>query len=84
MQSLWIHHSDSSEVVRVPKKTMRKGLYMFDTNMRLLGPDDCFEAVTADGTDTILLTPQREFDVDDQELDSAYVLAYTAIVDSER
>lgn len=84
VQSLWVERSDPSEVIRVAKKNMRKGLRIFDTNMQLLAPDDCFEAVTADGTNTIVLVPQMQLEIDDQMLDSANVLSYTAIVDNER
>ena len=40
VQSLWIDRSDPSEVARVAKKSIRKGLRIFDTKMKLLGPDD--------------------------------------------
>ncbi len=80
VQSLWVDPSDPSEVVRVAKKNTRKGLRMFDTNMHLLTPDNCFGAVTADGTNTIVLVPQRELHIDEQVLDSASVLA---MVDDE-
>jgi hypothetical protein len=82
VQSLWVDRSDPSEVIRVAKKSMRKGLRLLDTNMQLLAPEDCFEAVTVDGTNTIILIPQRDLEVDDRVLDSANVLAYTAIVEN--
>src|SRR3954468_12718991 len=84
LQSLWVDRSDPTELIRVAKKNMRKGLRLLDTNMQLLAPEDCFEAVTVDGTNTIILLPQRDLEVDDQLLDSANVLAYTTIVDSEQ
>ena len=84
VQSLQVDRSDPSEVARVAQKSMRKGLRTFDTNMQLLVPEDCFEAATVDGTNTILLVPQRELDIDDRLMDSANVLRYTAIVDGER
>ena len=84
VQSLWVDRSDPSEVARVAKKSIRKGLRIFDTKMKLLGPDDCFEVVTADKTNTILLIPQNALDIDDRLLDSASVLSYEAIVDSVR
>ena len=82
VQSLWVKRSDPSEVARVARKNMRKGFRIFDTNMRLLGPDQCFEVVTADGTNTILLMPESALNIDDRVLDSASVLSYEAIVDS--
>ena len=84
VQSLWVDRSDPSEVARVAKKNIRKGLRIFDTKMKLLGPDDCFEVVTADETNTILLIPQNALDINDRLLDSASVLSYEAIVDSVR
>jgi hypothetical protein len=47
-------------------KYMRKGerMLIFDTNLRMLTPQTCFEDVTADGTNTILLIPERDIDTD--------------------
>lgn len=39
-------------------------MHIFDTNLRMLTPQTCFEAVTADGTNTILLIPEREIETD--------------------
>ena len=39
-------------------------MHIFDTNLRKLTPQTCFEDVTADGTNTILLIPDREIDTD--------------------
>ncbi|KIV81283.1 hypothetical protein PV11_03480 [Exophiala sideris] len=75
VQSISVNRSDPSHVVRVAKKYIRKGVRILDTNMHLLTPDNCFEAVTTDGTNTIVLVPQRELDIDEQALDSARVLA---------
>lgn len=43
---------------------MRKyeGIQIYDTNFRKLNPQTCFEDVTADGTNTILLIPYSEKD----------------------
>ena len=76
--------SDPSEVAQVAKKSIRKGLRIFDTKMKLLGPDDCLRVVTANKTNTILLIPQNALDINDRLLDSASVLSYEAIVDSVR
>jgi hypothetical protein len=37
---------------------------MFDTSFRMLTPQTCFEDVTADGTNTILLIPEWDIDTD--------------------
>lgn len=44
---------------------MRKhdGIQIYDINFRKLDPCTCFEDVTADGTNTILLIPESERDV---------------------
>ena len=78
VETLSVDRSDPSEVARVAKKNTRKGLRTFDTNAQLLGPDDCFEAVTSDGTNTILLIPQNELNIDDRLLDSASVVSSRA------
>jgi hypothetical protein len=41
---------------------MRKyeGIQIYDTNLRKLNPQTCFEDVTEDGTNTILLIPESE------------------------
>lgn len=37
---------------------------MFDTSFCMLTPQTCFEDVTADGTNTILLIPEWDIDTD--------------------
>jgi len=61
-----VDRSDSSEVKRIAIKYMRKGgrMHIFDTNLRMLTPQTCFEAVAVDGRNTILLIPERELDTD--------------------
>ncbi|ETN44757.1 uncharacterized protein HMPREF1541_10427 [Cyphellophora europaea CBS 101466] len=84
VQTLQVYRADPSEVARVAKKSMRKGFRTMDTNMQLLAPDDCFEAATIDGTNTILLIPQADLDVDEGLVASANVVGYTAIAENER
>lgn len=84
VQTLQVDRADPSEVARVAKKSMRKGFRTMDTNMQLLAPDDCFEAATVDGTNTILLIPQADLDVDEGLVASANVVGYTAIAENER
>ncbi|KAH8600146.1 hypothetical protein B0O99DRAFT_668732 [Bisporella sp. PMI_857] len=54
--ALLVDPSDPSEVKRIAIKYMRKGerMHIFDTNLH----------ATADGTNTILLIPEREIDTD--------------------
>jgi len=41
---------------------------MFDTSFRKLIPQTCFDDVTADGTNTILLVPELDIDIDTDNL----------------
>lgn len=52
--------SDPSAIERVAKKNLRKNIRIFDTNLRMLAPQDCFEAATAHGMNTILLIPETK------------------------
>jgi hypothetical protein len=71
-------------VSRVAKESLRQGLRLLDTNMQLLAADDCFRAVTADGTNTIILIPQKKLNIDDHLLDSANELTYTTLENHKR
>jgi hypothetical protein len=62
--TLLVDPSDPSEARRVAIKYMRKRIHMFDTSFRMLTPQTCFEDVTADGTNTILLIPEWDIDTD--------------------
>jgi hypothetical protein len=66
IQDLEVDPSDPVEVKRIAMKYMRKGarMHIFDTNLRMLTPQKCFEDVTADGTNTILLIPEWDIDTD--------------------
>ncbi|KAI9770687.1 MAG: hypothetical protein M1839_003071 [Geoglossum umbratile] len=66
-----VNLSDPSEVEYVAIENLRKGIRTFDTNLRMLAPNECFEAVTGNGTNTILLIPQEELVIDDEMLNSA-------------
>ena len=63
-RSLLVDPSEPSEVERVAKKYMRKGIRPFDTLFNPLVPGTCFQAVTADGTNTVLLI--QEYDINNQ------------------
>jgi hypothetical protein len=62
--TLLVDPTDPSEARRVAIKYMRKRIHMFDTSFRMLTPQTCFEDVTADGTNTILLIPEGDIDTD--------------------
>jgi len=58
--------SDPSEIERLAVKYMRKRIRLFDTKLNILTPADCFEAATADGSNTILLIPEAEIDINEE------------------
>ncbi|KAF2813239.1 uncharacterized protein BDZ99DRAFT_496279 [Mytilinidion resinicola] len=64
--SLDVDPSDPSEVERVAVKYMRKQVRLFDTELNSLTPRDCFEAATAQGSNTILLIPETEINISEQ------------------
>ncbi|ELR06849.1 hypothetical protein VC83_03930 [Pseudogymnoascus destructans] len=61
-RSLLVNPFEPSEVERVAKKYMRKGIRPFE----LLLPRTCFQAVTTDGTNTILLIQEDDTHVNNQ------------------
>jgi hypothetical protein len=65
-RSLLVDSSDPSEVERVAKKYMRKGIRPFDSSLNLLVPRTCFQAAIADGSNTILLVPENSIQVNNQ------------------
>jgi len=66
VRSLLVDISDPSEVERVAKKYMRKGIRPFDSSGNVLVPRTCFQAATADGSNTILLVPEKSIKVKNQ------------------
>ncbi|KAG4414646.1 hypothetical protein IFR04_012217 [Cadophora malorum] len=65
-RSLLVDLSDPSEVERVAKKYMRKAIRPFDSSLNLLVPRTCFQAATADGSNTILLVREDDIEVNNQ------------------
>ena len=62
--SLDVNPSDSSEVERVAVKyIIRRAVRLFDTELNILNPGDCFEAVTARGNNTVLLIPETDINI---------------------
>ncbi len=61
--SLDVDPSDPSEVERVAVKYMRKRIRLFDTELNILTPQDCFAAATAKGKNIILLIPESAIDI---------------------
>lgn len=65
-RSLLVDSSDPSEVERVTKKYMRKGIRPVDRSLNLLVPSLCFEAALADESNTIFLLPEASIKVNNQ------------------
>ena len=65
-RSLVVNPSEPSEVERVTKKYMRKRFRPFDTSFNPLVPRTCFQAVTADGTNTVILISEDDIRVNNQ------------------
>jgi len=63
---LMIDPFDPSEVERVAKKKIREKIRLFDTELRMLTPQECYQAVMIDGTYTILLIRESEIYIDDE------------------
>jgi hypothetical protein len=62
---------------------MWKGFRVLDTNQRMLSPQECFQVVTQNGTNTILLIPQNELVIDDTALDFISDIQTDAVSDRE-
>ena len=63
--------SDPSCIERVAIEHIKREIRPFDTTLRLLTSNECFEAVVTDGTNTILLIPGRGIDINDELTNSA-------------
>jgi len=61
---------EPSEITRIAKKYMGKGIRTFNTRLKLLTPQDCFQAVFDDRTHTILLIPNG-LGIDEEIVESA-------------
>ncbi len=66
-----IERSDSSEIEKVAMNWVRGKWRLFNTELRMLAPQQCYDAVIADGTYTILLIRESEIDIDNELLLSA-------------
>ena len=58
--------ADPSLVERVAENHIGNGRFLFNTELRSMTLDECFEAVVADGTNTILLIPEEKVNIDHQ------------------
>ncbi len=63
---LMIDSFDSSEVERVAKKKIREKIRLFDIELRMLTPQECYQVVMIDGTYTVFLIRESEIYIDDE------------------
>ncbi len=66
-----IERSDSSEIEKAAMNWIRGKWRLFNTELRMLAPQQCYDAVIADGTYTILLIRESEIAIDSELLLSA-------------
>ena len=66
-----IERSDSFEIEKVAMNWVRGKWRLFNTELRMLAPQQCYDAVIANGTYTILLIRESEIDIDNELLLSA-------------
>ncbi|KAG4420625.1 hypothetical protein IFR04_006215 [Cadophora malorum] len=71
LPSIYAHPEDSSEVERNAKKYIRRNFRTLDTELQMLAPRDCFQAVIDDRTHTILLVSQHDLLHTDEMAESA-------------
>ena len=45
---------------------MRKQMRLLDTDLNILTPRNCFQAAIADGSNTLLVIPEKEIDINEQ------------------
>ncbi|KAL6242584.1 hypothetical protein RBB50_010230 [Rhinocladiella similis] len=64
--TLDVDPAEPSEVERVAIKYMRKGIRLFDKELNILTPRNCFEAATIAGSNTVLLVPEAEINIDEK------------------
>ncbi|KAE8440544.1 hypothetical protein EG329_007250 [Mollisiaceae sp. DMI_Dod_QoI] len=67
-QSLLVYSSDPSEVERIAVKYMRKReqIRVYDTDLNILTPQMCFQAAIANGSNMLLLIPEKEIDINEE------------------
>ena len=66
-------------VEQMVKDHIRQGVRAFNTKLRMVAPEECFQAVTNDKTHTIHLIAQDKLAIDDNALKSAEKLHHDAI-----
>jgi hypothetical protein len=67
-QSLHVYSSNPSEVERIAVKYIRKReqIRAYDTDLNILTPQMCFQAAIANGSNMLLLIPEKEIDISEE------------------
>lgn len=73
-----IERSDSSEIEKVAMNWVREKWRLFNTELRMLAPQQCYDAAIADGIYTILLMRESEINIDYEPLLSAMKIGIEA------
>ena len=60
--------SNSSEIEKVAMKWVREKWRLFNTELRMLAPQQCYNAAITDGTYTILLMRESDINIDHEPL----------------
>ena len=78
LHQLTIERSGSSEIEKVATNWVRRQWRLFNTEVRMLAPQQCYDAVIADGGYTILLIRESEINIDYELLLSAMKIGIEA------
>ena len=70
--------SDSSEIEKVAMKWVREKWRLFNTELRMLAPQQCYDTAITDGTYTILLMRESDINIDHEPLLSAMKIGIEA------
>jgi hypothetical protein len=76
---LAVDPENPSNIERLVNDYIARGIRACNTNLRMVSPEECFEAVLNDRTHTILLIAEDELAIDDKMLESAAKLYAEAI-----
>jgi hypothetical protein len=80
---LMVDPSNPSDAEGIMRDYIRKRIRPFNTSLRMIGGKDCFKSVIGDGTNTILLIPDGELDINGETLDAASKFRADALAQAE-
>jgi hypothetical protein len=79
LRPLAVDPENPSNIEQLVNDYMARGIRTCNTNLRIVSPEECFQAVLNDRTHTILLIAEDELVIDDRMLESARKLYAEAI-----